>query len=152
MTFQTPVELGLHLKEIRKSQGFRQEDVASYCDISDRTVRNIEQGAAGTKSRFIFTIAQELGVKLFVCGKNNNEYQWVDRFNTLGKLIKQIRKLQGIRQEDLAAIVGCQHTILGKIERGDDSVSIATVLSVLKELGLELTDGQNTYKEKEPLK
>ena len=151
MTFQTPVELGLCLKEIRKSQGFRQEDLASYCEVSDRTVRNIEQGAAGTKSRFIFTITQELGLKLFVCGKDSEEYQWVDCFKTLGQKIKQVRKQQKIRQEDLAAIVGCQHTILGKIERGDDSVSIATVLGVLKELGLELTDAQNNDKEKEPL-
>lgn len=152
MTFQTPEELGLHLKEIRKNQGFRQEDLAAYCDISDRTVRNIEQGATGTKSRFIFTIAQELGVKFFLSGKNNNEYQWVVSFETLGQQIKHLRKQQRIRQEDLAAIVGCQHTILGKIERGDDSVSIATVLDVLKELGLELTGGQNTNIEKDALK
>jgi transcriptional regulator with XRE-family HTH domain len=151
VTFQTPVELGLRLKEIRKSQGFRQEDVAAYCGISDRTVRNIEQGAAGTKSRFIFTIAQELGLKLFVCGKSKEEHQWIDSFQALGQKIKQVRKQQKIRQEDLAAIVGCQHTILGKIERGDDSVSIATVLGVLKELGLELTDAHNTYKEKDTL-
>ncbi|WP_420555223.1 helix-turn-helix domain-containing protein [Neptuniibacter marinus] len=141
MIFKTPIDLGFHLKEQRKSQDFLQEDVAAYCQISDRTVRNIEKGTPGTKSRFVFNLIEELGVKLFISLKGGELRQRINSNQELGIFIRSIRKQQGIRQEDLSSIIGCQHSIVGKLERGIDSVSIGTVFAVMSELGLELTDG-----------
>lgn len=54
----------------------------------------------------------------------------------LGAEIRRQRKRQGIRQDDLAAIVGASHVALRDIERGKPTVQLGRVLRVLDELGI----------------
>lgn len=56
----------------------------------------------------------------------------------LGNAVRTARKSQGITQSDLALIVGKSHVLLRDIEKGKGSVSIASVLQVLHELGVRL--------------
>ncbi|MFJ4156426.1 helix-turn-helix domain-containing protein [Pseudomonas sp. NPDC089752] len=56
----------------------------------------------------------------------------------LGAAVRQVRKRQDITQTDLAMIVGKSHVLLRDIERGKGSVSVASVLQVLQELGIRL--------------
>ncbi|MBE5316635.1 MAG: helix-turn-helix transcriptional regulator [Xanthomonadales bacterium] len=56
----------------------------------------------------------------------------------LGRLIRDQRKRQGLRQTDLAAIIGASHVFVGDVERGKPSVQLGRVLRLLDELGLEL--------------
>lgn len=57
----------------------------------------------------------------------------------LGKAVRQVRKRQGITQSDLALIVGKSHVLLRDIESGKGTVSLASVLQVLQELGIHLS-------------
>ncbi|KNX80599.1 transcriptional regulator [Pseudomonas sp. 250J] len=56
----------------------------------------------------------------------------------LGNTVRNIRKSQNITQTDLALIVGKSHVLLRDIEQGKGSVSLASVLQVLQELGIRL--------------
>jgi len=56
----------------------------------------------------------------------------------LGRLIRDQRKRQGLRQTDLAAIIGAIHVFVGDVEKGKPSVQLGRVLRLLDELGLEL--------------
>jgi y4mF family transcriptional regulator len=56
----------------------------------------------------------------------------------LGHLIQAQRKRQGLRQADLAAMVGVSHVFLGDVEKGRPTVSLGRVLQVLDELGITL--------------
>jgi len=140
MLLDTALAIGIVLKRLRKEQGFQQTDVASYIDASDRTLRKIEHGESGTKTRTVLKAASELGLQLYLGHKHGDTVITVSCFTDIGRYVQSIRKVQNIRQEDLAAIVGIQHSVLGRLERGDDSVSIGTVFNVLKELGIELNN------------
>lgn len=57
----------------------------------------------------------------------------------LGEVIRQQRKRQGLRQADLAAMVGASHVFLGDVEKGKPTVQWGRVLQLLDELGLRLS-------------
>lgn len=54
----------------------------------------------------------------------------------IGRCVRQVRKAQGLRQDDLAAMVGASHVFLGDLERGKGTVQLGRVLEVLRELGI----------------
>lgn len=139
MKLRNPKELGAILQNRRKAQGFDQSDFGSYISVSDRTVRNIENGATGTKTQTVLQASKELGVTLFLKEANQKQAVNVRTLKQIGQTIRSVRKYQKISQDDLAAIVGMQHSVLGKIEKGDDSVAIGKVMAVLQELGLQLS-------------
>lgn len=56
----------------------------------------------------------------------------------LGKAVRKVRKAQGITQSDLALIAGKSHVLLRDIETGKGTVSLASVLLVMQELGIRL--------------
>ncbi|HEY4145824.1 helix-turn-helix domain-containing protein [Pinirhizobacter sp.] len=56
----------------------------------------------------------------------------------LGKVIRAQRKRQGLRQAELAAMVGASHVFLGDVEKGRPTVSLGRVLHLLDELGIRL--------------
>ena len=62
----------------------------------------------------------------------------IDNPVTLGKLARAVRKAQGLRQDDLAAMVGISHVSLMNVERGKGTVQLGSVLDVLRELGIAL--------------
>lgn len=62
----------------------------------------------------------------------------LDHAAELGKLVKAMRKNQGLRQDATAAGVGVSENFLSKVERGSESVQWGKVFGVLKELGLHV--------------
>ena len=58
---------------------------------------------------------------------------------TLGRIIRQQRKRQKLRQTDLAAMIGASHVFLGDVEKGKPTVQLGRVLKLLDELGLKLS-------------
>jgi y4mF family transcriptional regulator len=57
----------------------------------------------------------------------------------LGTLIRQVRKGQGITQEDLSSIVGVGPRLIGEIERGKPTAEIGKVFQLLAGLGLVIS-------------
>lgn len=56
----------------------------------------------------------------------------------LGSLLRQVRKNQGISQEDLSALADIGPRLIGEIERGKATAEIGKVLQLLASLGLEV--------------
>lgn len=56
----------------------------------------------------------------------------------LGEVVRKARKTQSLTQVDLASIAGKSHVLLRDIEKGKGSVSFASVLEVLHELGIRM--------------
>lgn len=56
----------------------------------------------------------------------------------LGDIVRQARKKQGITQVDLASMTDKSHVLLRDLETGKGSVSLASVLQVLNELGIRM--------------
>lgn len=57
----------------------------------------------------------------------------------LGTLIRQVRKGQGITQEDLSSLVGVGPRLIGEIERGKPTAEIGKVFQLLTGLGLVIS-------------
>lgn len=56
----------------------------------------------------------------------------------VGKKIREVRKMQGLSQEQLAEMVGTKHTDIGKLERGERNVTLKTLEKVSSTLGIEV--------------
>lgn len=57
---------------------------------------------------------------------------------TLGNVLRQARKEQGLTQQDFADIVGVGVRFLSELERGKTTAEIGLVLEVLRDSGFEL--------------
>ncbi|MEI7444450.1 MAG: helix-turn-helix domain-containing protein [Burkholderiales bacterium] len=57
----------------------------------------------------------------------------------LGRVIRAVRKSTGMRQDDLAAVVGVSQQFAVDVERGKPTVQFGRVLRLLDELGIPLT-------------
>lgn len=57
----------------------------------------------------------------------------------IGRAVREQRKHQGLRQEDLAAIIGASHVFLRDVEQGKPTVQLGRVLRLLEELGIGLS-------------
>lgn len=57
----------------------------------------------------------------------------------LGLVIRAVRKDAGVRQDDLAGVVGVSRQFAIDAERGKPTIQLAKVLRLLEELGVELS-------------
>jgi y4mF family transcriptional regulator len=65
----------------------------------------------------------------------------------LGILIRQVRKKQGITQEDLSSLVGVGPRLIGEIERGKPTAEIGKVFQLLAGLGLVISIAPRTTRD-----
>lgn len=65
----------------------------------------------------------------------------------LGTLIRQVRKRQGITQEDLSSLVGVGPRLIGEIERGKPTAEIGKVFQLLAGLGLVISVAPRTTRD-----
>ena len=57
----------------------------------------------------------------------------------LGRLVRKIRKEQGLTQLDVAGLAGLSNRFVIDLERGKETLQIKKVLDVLSLLGVELS-------------
>lgn len=73
-------------------------------------------------------------------------YGKISDLRHLGALVRQVRKAQGITQEDLSALSGVGPRLIGEIERGKSTAEIGKVFQLLASLGLDLVIQPRTSK------
>ena len=56
----------------------------------------------------------------------------------LGRAIQAQRKAQGLRQQDLADLIGASHVFVRHVEQGRPTVQLGRVLQLLEQLGIEI--------------
>jgi y4mF family transcriptional regulator len=65
----------------------------------------------------------------------------------LGSLIRQVRKAQGITQEDLSEMARVGPRLIGEIERGKPTAEIGKVFQLMTSLGLVISIQPRTSKD-----
>ncbi len=58
----------------------------------------------------------------------------------IGKKIREMRKLKGFSQEDFAAEAQLGRTYYGRVERGEQNISIQNLIKIAFTLQVELTE------------
>ena len=56
----------------------------------------------------------------------------------IGQKVRQVRRVQGLRQEDLALTAGTAVRFISDLENGKETCQIGKVLSVLEALGIKV--------------
>lgn len=56
----------------------------------------------------------------------------------VGAVVRQERRRQKLRQEELAELVGCGPRFIGELERGKETLQWAKVFRVLQGLGIRV--------------
>lgn len=56
----------------------------------------------------------------------------------LGRSIRSLRRSQGLSQEELALLAGIDRSYLGRIERGENSVGMMTLMRLAAALGITI--------------
>lgn len=59
----------------------------------------------------------------------------IDSLVTLGKVVRQTRKQQGLRQD---AVARFSHTFVGEVEKGKPTAQVGKLFELLQELGIRL--------------
>lgn len=77
----------------------------------------------------------EITVSILAQGMATRQIKSAD---DLGRVIRRQRKLQALRQQDLADQIGASHVFLRQVEQGKPTVQLGRVLRLLEELGIEL--------------
>lgn len=62
-----------------------------------------------------------------------------------GELIRAERKRKGLRQEDVAELLGIAKSYYGHIERGERNVDFTLALRISKTLGFDLSEFIKEY-------
>ena len=62
----------------------------------------------------------------------------------LGSIVRQVRKEQGLTQEQLAATTGVGVRFIRELEQGKESCHIGKALTVVLMLGIDVTIGGQT--------
>ena len=63
----------------------------------------------------------------------------INSIQDLGLIVREVRKAQGIRQDELAAMVPASHVFIIDVERGKPSAQVGKVFALLRELGIRLS-------------
>lgn len=62
----------------------------------------------------------------------------IDSPKAVGTLVRATRKVEGVRQDDVAGAVGVSDVFLGRLENGWPGARLDKVFQVLSQLGLKL--------------
>ena len=68
----------------------------------------------------------------------------------IGKLLKLLRQEAGLKQADIAKLVGHSNTAVGRIERGEQTIDLKTILAYKKQFNVSadyIIDGVNNGNE-----
>jgi len=66
INIQDSEQIGQLIRLIRKEQGIDQASLASICGFSERPLKAIEKGEGSLSADKLFTIINELGIKLHI--------------------------------------------------------------------------------------
>ena len=64
-----------------------------------------------------------------------------NKIEKLGHIVKQVRKEQGLTQQQLAATTGVGVRFIRELEQGKESCHIGKALTVVSMLGIDITIG-----------
>ena len=95
--------LGIKVRSLRENAGMTQEELASVCDVSWRTISNLERGLVVPDLLMVYKIAKRFHVSIDeMMGLNFSDRKSVRRLETENVIIEKI-KMMDDRLLDYAA-------------------------------------------------
>ena len=86
--------LGLRVRAIREASGMTQEDLAAACDVSWRTISNLERGTVIPDLMMIYNISKKFNVSLDeLLNIEISNHKSLSRLEKEGHLIEKIKKV-----------------------------------------------------------
>ena len=85
--------LGLKVKALREAAGMTQEDLAAVCDVSWRTIPNLERGVVVPDLMMIYDVSQCFNISIDELLDHKIEaYKSLSRLEKENQIIEKIRK------------------------------------------------------------
>lgn len=140
---QTAPAIGKVLRKARLAAGLRQKDLAKLISCKDITVSHIECAYRRPSRKLFATIIKALklepdqyrGLLPQTTGPDLSEPP-----TDIGRAIQRARWATGMRQVDLARIVGCSVNVISHIERGNRYPSGELADAIAEALHVDLRD------------
>ncbi|MCY4379887.1 MAG: helix-turn-helix transcriptional regulator [Candidatus Dadabacteria bacterium] len=70
---------------------------------------------------------------------------WIRNTEDLGRIVRNVRKLQKLSQDDLAGMAGTGRRFIVDLEKGKQTVQFGKVLRVLRTLGVSVSSTRKWY-------
>ena len=70
---------------------------------------------------------------------------WIRNTEDLGRIVRNVRKLQKLSQDDLAGMAGTGRRFIVDLEKGKQTVQFGKVLRVLRTLGVSVSFTRKWY-------
>lgn len=122
------------LKEIRKERGLSQKELAEKLGCGQNTISMWESGKRIMDSAALAEVADFFGVTTdyLLCKESSRP--------TLGDNIRFLRKSKGLKQEDLANVLGSCRSTVGQWEIGANTPPIDAIVQIADFFGVSLDD------------
>ena len=78
--------------------------------------------------------------KKLIEGKQLTQDQLAEIQQKVSERIKQMRKISGVKQDELAELIGNSRTSISNIERGEHMPTLPTLLRIITAIGCKLSD------------
>ena len=87
--------LGLKVRAIREASGLTQEDLAAACDVSWRTISNLERGIVVPDLMLVYQISQKFDISI-----DELLHHQIQKPKSLSRLEKENKIIEKIRKAD----------------------------------------------------
>nr|DAL89450.1 MAG TPA: Repressor protein CI [Caudoviricetes sp.] len=128
-------EIGERIKELRKSKGVSQKELAQKAGLSIGSIQGYEQGRYNPKLEAIVKMADTLEVEL------DNFYDALLQHGenvSIGGKIKAMRLQKGVSQAALAKCLGVSAAMIYQYEVGKKKPKVETLSKIAGALGVDL--------------
>lgn len=147
--------IGERIRIIRKQKGLTQKELAKMVELSANAMINYETNKRTPSLEAIDRIAVALGVEPtdLIKGHEQSQERQNNTTGVLGGIIRDIRKKQGLTQQELAAKAEISRNALINYEAGTRTPPTDILIKILKALGVTWEDiGDNINLLSEPFK
>lgn len=125
------MSIGKRIKELRKAKGITQKELATLTGFSFSLISKLESGEKeNPEYKTIKRIADTLGTTL--------KDLLTEPTGTLGDKIREARKKQGLKQEELSKLTGLSRVSIGNYERNDRTPDINTANKIAIALNIPI--------------
>lgn len=121
--------IGRKIRDLREQRGLTLSQVSQRAGLSAAHVSEVERGLSAASLKTLEKLAEVLEVSTAVLlGK--------DECDPLGERMRRLRERMGLTQKELAESVEVSHALVGQIENGRLTPSVATLSKLATALGV----------------
>lgn len=128
--------MGDRIRQLRKSQGVKQTELADAIGVTFTVISNIERGYSAPKPFMVERIAEFFNVPTdYIMGRTNTRFRGMRPISVVSERLSALMKQEGVSPEDLSEESGMELQAINAILAGDMQPSmpdLAVVASTLR--------------------